>query len=170
MAHPSTAQITPADPHDKRIEDIRRNVTKIVAAADYGGTLDNPRLLNCVSLLFKRRVHLLNGGNHRQFRVCSKCSGHDVINAQTSNIALCRVCQVKTNKRKQNENRRGANKAIRVDPKRTVPLTSLKPDELKERGRRARNDRKVIADKIKRTTKKQIKAEVQAKLLDDLLK
>ena len=65
MTHPAAAQITPTDPHDKKTEEIQRDVTKIVAAAGYGGTLDNSRLLDCVSLLFKQRVHLLDIDNHR---------------------------------------------------------------------------------------------------------
>jgi hypothetical protein len=61
------------------------------------------------------------------------------------------------------------NKAIRVDPRCSVFLTSLKPAELKERGRRANNNRKVLAEKMNGTIKNQVEAGIQAKLLDNLL-
>ena len=131
MAEPSTAPTISTDPHDKTIEKIQKEISKIVKTASRDDMLNNHRLLDHAHLLHKPSVYLISIGNRKFLCVCSKCSLHEVVVMQTDTSTFYRKCQKQISSQKQLEKRREEHKQIKVNPKGKFPLTSLKPDKLK---------------------------------------
>ena len=67
MADPAATQTALTISHDKTIEDIRKEVIKIVTISGHSGTLDDPCLLDHAALLHKRNMYLLDIGNRILF-------------------------------------------------------------------------------------------------------
>lgn len=102
----------------------------------------------------KRGINLLDLGNRTQFRVCAACGAYDFVKARKGNTNCCQKCQAVKRKRKQNEKRRIEHRESRVDPKSHVPLSSLSPDELKIRARKANNSRTNVRKFMDRINKR----------------
>ena len=167
-ATPTLPQFSPIS-NDNTVEKIRSDIIEIreLCVVENSGTLGNSRLQDSAALLFQRGIYLLDLGNRMQFRVCAVCSAHDFVKARKDAAHLCRKCQAKKWKRKQNEKRRIEHRELRVDPKSHVPMSSLSPDELIIRARKANNSRRNVRKYINRMEKKIAGAQVELEISEE---
>ena len=63
LADPASTQTALTVSHDKTIDDIRKEVIKIVTISGHSGTLDDPILLDHAALLHTQNMYLLDIGH-----------------------------------------------------------------------------------------------------------